>query len=373
MKHRDDRRARAFPFLAGFGLLLGACGDDAAGIVLIDAASPSSKDAEKTEAGMPLPEASAIEASTEAGDASPSVADATAEAMPDVDAAMPEEDAGLVTKGLCLFHSAPIPDPPPKVEPGNSGSDAGDAGADQAAPEPTDAAIPPSIGLEKNPFVGQYLIDRKGHALYIYGADFPGDCENQPVSNCEGDCAVSWPVFNAGERDLGEGLDDSVFGTIERSDGSHQTTYYGWPLYYYKKDESGTVLGQSKGSIWFAAEAVMPNIMIMRTPAAAGGAKYLSDGTGRTLYASDSDIAGTQDKPPASACTNDCLDAFLPFSRNSIAPVSSLEPFKLTVFLRSDGQWQIAYGGRPLYYAAGDRRSGDLTGVEEAGWTLVEP
>jgi predicted lipoprotein with Yx(FWY)xxD motif len=44
------------------------------------------------------------------------------------------------------------------------------------------------------------------------------------------------------------------FGAITREDGKRQTTYKGWPLYYYAGDKApGDVLGQGLGNVWFVA------------------------------------------------------------------------------------------------------------------------
>src|SRR6185295_9309013 len=101
--------------------------------------------------------------------------------------------------------------------------------------------------LQLSPFVGSYLADATGRALYTTGGDLPGDCNTPPQSLCTAECAVSWLAFDAGGRVLPDGLADAGFGTIQRSDGAYQTTYQGWPLYYYKSDLTlGQVTGQGK-------------------------------------------------------------------------------------------------------------------------------
>lgn len=253
----------------------------------------------------------------------------------------------------CVFHSAP------SIVSGGEGGG---------------APAPGGVLVATNAFVGPYLTDQTGLTLYIYGADFPGDCNNPPVSNCVADCTQSWPIFDAGERVLDPSLDDGVFGTIDRGGGVFQTTYYGWPLYRYKSDTtSNAINGQGKSKTWFAAEVELPNLMIMRGPVDSGGVKYLSDDRGRTLYSLSVDTLGGTGVEPASACTGDCLASFVPFAPGAVYPVTSIEPHDVALFFRSDGSLQTAYKGAPLYLAKSDLRSGQTNGLTLFGGALVTP
>lgn len=251
----------------------------------------------------------------------------------------------------CLFHTtAPVP-----VE-----------GAGGAGPVPP----PADIVVQQNAFVGAYLTDAAGRTLYTYGSDLPGDCESTPVSRCEADCLVSWPIFSGGQRVLGAGLDDNAFGTITRGDGSTQVTYFGWPLYYYKTDLAlGQLTGQGKAKTWHAAELKPQSVFIMKS----GTVKYLADGTGRTLYVSAGDTSGGNEDP-VSNCSDSCLDSFTPFHDKHLNVVTSLEPTDFSVFVRKGkGGLQLAYKGMPLYLSAADARSGDMHGAETAGFTAALP
>ena len=270
--------------------------------------------------------------------------------------------AGPGSAELCVFHTdAPEPsgEPEPEPEPDPSG------GAGGAAPQY-------DVSLKVSPFVGPYLADHEGKALYIYGADFAGDCATPPQSNCVEDCVMSWPLFDAGPRDLQEGLDDALFGRIEREDGQFQTTFYGWPLYYYRSDtEEAPLNGQGRGRTWFVAETVLPNVMILRAPESAGGNRYLGDDRGRALYVFAEDDVGSATRAPVSHCSGDCLDDFGVFTRAAVLPVSLLEPSDLTVFFREDGRSQIAFRGQPLYTSAADTKSGETNGTATEGWSLI--
>jgi predicted lipoprotein with Yx(FWY)xxD motif len=195
------------------------------------------------------------------------------------------------------------------------------------------------------------------------------------VSTCFDDCLLAWPIFEAGDRELAEGLDDHALGTFVRADGSAQTTYYGWPLYYYRRDEApGDTLGQGKGGVWYLAELEMPNVVIMRAPEEREGIKYLADGRGFTLYTHDDDVPGTTTAPPRPECTGECRGAFRPFNVRSLRPVTDLEPGLFTVFADpASGGQQVSFRGLPLYLSKHDATSGDMNGLEQDGFKLVLP
>jgi predicted lipoprotein with Yx(FWY)xxD motif len=243
-----------------------------------------------------------------------------------------------------------------------------DAPADPGA----GGAPPATVVLQTSAFLGSYLTDAAGRTLYTYGADLPGDCETPPTSGCVADCLVSWPIFEAGSRVLGAGLNDAAFGEIDRGDGVWQTTYYGWPLYYYKSDLLlGQLTGQGKGKTWHVAELTPPSVQIMK---GVPGTKYLADATGRTLYVSAADQAGTDQADPVSACEGDCLATFKPFRERHLSVVTSLDESQFTVFARAGaGALQLAYKGLPLYTAKTDTKSGDATGVSSPGFTAAVP
>ncbi len=104
---------------------------------------------------------------------------------------------------------------------------------------------------EKEPF-GSYLTDSQGRALYMFTADQKGAQQ----SACIGACAEAWPPAVAQDQPkLGENLDQSKLGTIQREGGASQVTYNGWPLYYFAQDTAaGQVAGQDKqgfGGAWY--------------------------------------------------------------------------------------------------------------------------
>ncbi len=103
-----------------------------------------------------------------------------------------------------------------------------------------------TIMTAQNADLGNYLVDGQGRTLYYFTKDAPG------VSSTTGKVAANWPAFYAGEIIVPSNLDSSDFGTITRADGTKQTTFRGWPLYYFSKDMVvGDMKGQNIISSWF--------------------------------------------------------------------------------------------------------------------------
>ena len=74
-----------------------------------------------------------------------------------------------------------------------------------------------------------------GHRSHAWG-DARGH-ERGRESACQGQCAVYWPpVLTSARPEAGPGVDEHALGTIERSDGTHQVTYHGRPLYLFNND-----------------------------------------------------------------------------------------------------------------------------------------
>ena len=63
-----------------------------------------------------------------------------------------------------------------------------------------------------------------------------------------------------GEANPGEGVDEVLLGTVERTDGTQQTTYNELPLYYFSGDQSaGDVNGQGLGEVcWMMGASGTP-------------------------------------------------------------------------------------------------------------------
>jgi predicted lipoprotein with Yx(FWY)xxD motif len=117
-------------------------------------------------------------------------------------------------------------------------------------------------GLFGTPF----LTDGLGRALYVYLTDTPGDASTAPVSTCEGECLVKWPVWSSDEditkTIMPSSFGPELFGVFEREDGTKQLTFRGFPLYYFLDDDlPGEAAGHNQGEwrvvdpLTFAPEA----------------------------------------------------------------------------------------------------------------------
>ena len=125
------------------------------------------------------------------------------------------------------------------------------------APAPTEppAVVPVTGGtvvdLGQNDTLGSLLVDDQGMTLYLFTKDTPN------TTVCYDKCATAWPpLLTTGDPVAGEGVDASLLGTTDRTDGTVQVTYNGWPLYYYEKDKApGDVVGQDVGGVWYVVSA----------------------------------------------------------------------------------------------------------------------
>lgn len=80
--------------------------------------------------------------------------------------------------------------------------------------------------------LGKVETDSEGFTLHR----FDKDTASPPKSNCEGDCAKTWPVVPAGKVTAAAGTDGALIGKVIRADGTRQLTIAGRPMYRYAKD-----------------------------------------------------------------------------------------------------------------------------------------
>lgn len=111
---------------------------------------------------------------------------------------------------------------------------------------PTSTSAQYTVNVASSASLGDYLVDSKGMTLYFTQKDSVG------MSNVVGTTLQTWPVFNTTNVVVPSTLSASDFGAIIRNDGAMQTTYKGWPLYYYASDKAdGDTMGQGIGGVWF--------------------------------------------------------------------------------------------------------------------------
>jgi predicted lipoprotein with Yx(FWY)xxD motif len=216
------------------------------------------------------------------------------------------------------------------------------------AAQPAAPAVTYSIKTATKPGVGDYLVDSKGMALYYFTKDLPGK------SNAPAAVLALWPVFSAADSSVQPSLNGSAFSSITRDDGAKQTTYMGWPLYYFAKDQApGDTMGEGVAGIWYLAKVPFYTVML-QTKADLGN--YLVDSKGMTLYYFTKDNAGK------SNVTGAILQNWPAFSTSSVVIPSALSAADFSMITRDDGSKQVAYKGWPLYYFIKDKVSGDTTG-----------
>lgn len=214
---------------------------------------------------------------------------------------------------------------------------------------------------------GNILTNNNGKTLYFFAIDANGS------SGCSGGCELTWPVYYAGNETAPSGIAATDMGTITRADGKKQTTYKGWPLYYYAGDNSkGDVNGDGSGGTWFVAKpdySVMlannqliglDNINYLEgAKTGTGITQYLTDAAGRTLYAYSPDTFNKNTFTKADLSNN----GIWPIYESDILDVPSVLKKDIMMQITSVGKKQLTYKGHPLYYFGSDTKRGDTKGV----------
>ena len=94
--------------------------------------------------------------------------------------------------------------------------------------------------------IGKYLTDGKGMTLYYFKKD------QKDKNSCAGPCLEKWPMYNGGQITPPRGSETKEFGEFTRADGKKQSTFKGWPLYYFAGDKApGDANGQGMKDVWF--------------------------------------------------------------------------------------------------------------------------
>ena len=142
----------------------------------------------------------------------------------------------------------------------------------QTAPQTT-------ITIEKSTPWGPILATSSGATVYRFVKDA------NDKSNCSGVCAVVWPpVLLAKGQTKPDGKGVSHLGAIMRSNGSHQVTYEGIPLYTYVRDSKRSINGNIKDAFgqWWTVNPAHPKATPVKSggttattaPSGSGGASY---------------------------------------------------------------------------------------------------
>ena len=108
-----------------------------------------------------------------------------------------------------------------------------------------------------NQQLGPLLTGRNLHTLYLFHQDWGGK------SYCYDTCAATWTpdiTYGPPTTPSSSDLNSKLLGTIRRKNGTHQVTYNGHPLYFYKGDtQAGTANGEALYQFHGRWYAVKPN------------------------------------------------------------------------------------------------------------------
>ena len=117
-------------------------------------------------------------------------------------------------------------------------------------------------------------------------------------------------------------------------------------------DNGGAGTAATEAPTTTAAEAAGGTTVAV---ASSGLGDILVDGDGRTLY------AFTKDKGDQSACSGQCASTW-PALTGTATAGTGVQASLLSTSTQANGQAQVTYGGKPLYYFAGDAKPGDTNG-----------
>jgi predicted lipoprotein with Yx(FWY)xxD motif len=227
---------------------------------------------------------------------------------------------------------------------------------------------------------GPVLADGKGMTLYVY----VDDLLTKASSACVGDCANDWPpALVSGKVVLARGIAGHV-GEITRSDGLHQLTIDGRPLYAFSGDRApGDLRGNGIGNIWWAMTPSGLSATSFPSPKTTYGApaptfltvthtkagQAVANDRGQVLY------TYTDDTATHSACNSPwCLVDWPPLQAGSAPTASSLITAPVGVIAGAGGTQQVTLAGHPLYTFAGDLHPGDIRGQGIGGdWLMISP
>ncbi len=226
----------------------------------------------------------------------------------------------------------------------------------------------PDVSLFATP-LGDVMTGPSGRTLYVFAPDADGK------ANCTGNCAGTWPLFYQETPTLGSNLRAADFTTITRTDGSKQTAYKGWPLYYFVNDtKAGDIAGENVGNVWQVAKPAYTVQIASRQlvgndgknytfdqKEGTGASLYLTDNMGRTLYTFAPDKKNRNTYTRADLSNNGVWPIF---EVSSIADIpSSLNKVDFGT-ITAAGKTQLTYKGWPLYYFGNDQgQRGSTKGV----------
>ncbi len=113
-------------------------------------------------------------------------------------------------------------------------------------PTPVPTPSPYTINIASKALIGNYLVDGRGMTLYYTVSD------RTNYSNLPDETLSVWPPFYVSNIIVSPSLNAADSGTYTRDNNVRQTTYKGYPLYYFFQDKTpGDTLGNKAGGVWF--------------------------------------------------------------------------------------------------------------------------
>lgn len=223
------------------------------------------------------------------------------------------------------------------------------------------------IQLATDAKFGSVLTDKDGKTLYFFASDAAG------VPTCTGGCETAWPLYYSSDASTDLNLNKAEVGEVTRADGRKQSTYRGYPLYYYAGDSAaGQIKGDGVSGIWFVAK---PDYSLMLANAqlfgnntnytstyavGTGNTIYLTDSKGRTLYAFAPDKNGINTYTKG-ATQEGIWPVYESEVLNVPSAIAKADVGVITV--ATIGKKQLTYKGWPLYYWISDVKRSDNLGI----------
>jgi predicted lipoprotein with Yx(FWY)xxD motif len=212
--------------------------------------------------------------------------------------------------------------------------------------------------------LGTYLTDASGNTLYLFARDVDG------ANTCtSATCNPLWPIYYEANIKFPKALKAEDFATKTTTDGRLQTTYKGWPLYYYApasggvytREAPGVTGGNAVGSVWHVVNpsygiVLASKLVEDKTTHVVANKTYLVDTNGRTLYYFAKDNTSPTTQP--TNCTSGCAAIWPALYMSAPAVPSTLRTSDFATITReansAGAREQLTYKGHPLYYYAGD-------------------
>ena len=96
---------------------------------------------------------------------------------------------------------------------------------------------------------GNILVDSQDRTLYFTISDKPD------FSNLPDELLSAWPTFYASTISVSASLNAADFGIYVRDNEVKQTTFKGYPLYYFYEDKAPfDTRGNKLGGVWFVVD-----------------------------------------------------------------------------------------------------------------------